>query len=138
MPQQPLLRLVKRWQRYRPKEDFSTVPRGTRGFYVLYTKKRGGAYEVHYIGVSGLGKRGRGRIDRRLRRHRKRKSDWTHFSFFEVHDNITAAEIREIEALLLQIFRDDTRMDLGNKQTGSRAFSALRRKKLWKDRSEQT
>lgn len=130
MPQQSLLRLVKRWQRYRPKEDFRSVPRGTRGFYVLYNKKRGGAYEVRYIGVSGLG--AKGRIDRRLRSHRRKKRDWTHFSLFEVHDNITAAEIRELEALLLQIFRHDRRVGLANKQTGSRAFSALRRNGLWK------
>jgi hypothetical protein len=127
MPQLSLLRLVKRWQRYCPKG--TTVPRGTRGFYVLYNKKRGDRYEVRYIGVSGLGKKGR--VDRRLRSHGRKKSDWTHFSLFEVHDNITAGEIRELEALLLQIFRHDNRVQLGNVQKGSRAFSALRRHRLW-------
>lgn len=129
MPQQSLLRLVKRWQRYRPKEDLREVPRGTRGFYVLYNKEGDGHYEVRYIGVSGLGNRGR--IDRRLRSHRRKRRDWTHFSLFEVHDNITAAEIRELEALLLQIFRHDKRVGLENVQKGSRAFAALRQKKVW-------
>jgi hypothetical protein len=129
MPRQSLLRLVKRWQRYVPKRDIGKVPRESRGFYVLYGHKRGGRYEVRYIGISGVGERGR--IHRRLRSHRRRKADWTHFSFFEVHDNITAHEIRELEALLLQIFRDDSRIELANLQTGSRAFTTLRHRKMW-------
>jgi len=129
MPKQAPLRIVKRWKRYRSKDDIRSVPRDTRGFYVLYSKGRGERYEVRYIGVSGLGMRGR--VDRRLRSHRRKKRDWTHFSLFEVHDNITAAEIRELEALLLQIFRHDPRIGLANVQVGSRAFSQLRREKLW-------
>jgi hypothetical protein len=71
-----------------------------------------------------------GRADRRLRSHGRKKTNWTHFSLFEVHDNITASESREREALLLQIFRHDDRVQLGNIQKGSRAFSMLRRHKL--------
>jgi hypothetical protein len=137
MTQQSLLRLIKRWKRYRPRDEIGAVPRGTRGIYVLYSKKgRGERYEVHYIGVSGLGERGR--IDRRLRSHRRKKPDWTHFSLFEVHDNITREEIRELEALLLQIFRHDDRIKLVNVQKGSRAFSRLRRAKVWQDVSDPT
>ena|SRR5215472_6640911 len=129
MPKQSPLRIVKRWKRYRPKEDIHGIPRDTRGFYVLYRKGRGDRWEVRYIGVSGLGERGR--IDRRLRSHRRKKTDWTHFSLFEVHDNITREEIRELEALLLQIFRHDPRIGLANVQKGSRAFSQLRRQRMW-------
>jgi hypothetical protein len=132
MPQQAPLRLVKRWRRYRPRADWSAVPRYTRGFYVLYKRSRGERYEVTYIGVAGLGQKSRG-IRSRLRTHNRRKPGWTHFSLFEVHDNITAEEIRELEALLLQIFRHDPRVGLSNVQTGSRKFSALRRDKAWKD-----
>jgi hypothetical protein len=135
MPQQAPLRLVKRWQRYRPRSQWSTVPRDTRGFYVLYGNVRPKTGRVKhadatYIGISGLGK-GSG-IRSRLRRHNQRKRGWTHFSFFEVHDNITGDEIRELEALLLQIFQHDSRVGLSNLQTGSRKFSALRRNKQWK------
>jgi hypothetical protein len=130
MPKQAPLRIVKRWKRYRPKDEIHRVPRDTRGFYVLYSKGRGERYEVRYIGVSGLGKGGR--VHRRLRSHRRKKDDWTHFSLFEVHDNITAAEIRELEAMLLEIFHHDPRIGLANVRTGSRAFSRLRREKLWK------
>jgi hypothetical protein len=109
------------------------APRGTRGFYVLYKRVRPNRgrvsrADVVYIGISA-GDRG---IRYRLRSHARKKPGWTHFSFFEVHDNITAEEIRELEALLLQIFRHDPRIGLSNVQTGSRKFTALRRDKVWK------
>jgi hypothetical protein len=61
----------------------------------------------------------------------KNKKDWTHFSFLEVHDNISAEEIREIEAMLLEIFCDDPRIELSNLQTGSRKFRQARKAALW-------
>lgn len=134
MPLQSPLRTVKRWKRYVLRSKWSEVPRGTRGFYVLYVQGRAGYYEVSYIGISGAGGQG-GSIRSRLRSHQHRKDEWTHFSVFEVHDNITGAEIREIEALLLQIFRHDPRIKLSNIQTGSRKFSQTRKTALWKDRN---
>ena len=112
------------------------MPRYLRGFYVLYSKadvrgSRDSRVQVSYIGISGLGEKGKG-IYSRLRSHNRKKRGWTHFSFFEVHDNVSGQEIRELEALLLQIFRHDTRVHLSNVQTGSRKFSALRREKVWK------
>ena len=50
-------------------------------------------HEVSYIGVGGVGKKGRG-IRSRLKSHNRKKRGWTHYSFFEVHDNVTADEIR--------------------------------------------
>jgi hypothetical protein len=41
---------------------------------------------------------------------------WTHFSAFEVHDNIYEAEIRELEGLLRQIYSKDTRANSLNIQ----------------------
>ena len=61
-----------------------------------------------------------------------RKPDWTHFSLFEVHDNVTREEIRELEALLLGIFRHDARIELSNRQTGSRKLYELRKAAVWK------
>ena len=135
MPQQAPLRLVKRWQRYRPRGEWSAVPRDTRGFYVLYANVRPKTgrvkqADVTYIGISGLGK-GSG-IRSRLRRHNQRKRGWTHFSFFEVHDNITGDEIRELEAMLLQIFQHDSRVGLSNVETGSRKFRQVRKRDRWK------
>ena len=131
MPKQSLHRTIKRWKQYEPRKDRALVPKDTRGVYVLY-RQEAGNYEVVYIGVSGLGSAGGGGIHRRLRRHDKRiKETWTHFSFFEVHDNVTSEEIREIEALLLVIFRHDPRIQLTNKQKDSKKFLLLRRTSQW-------
>ena len=132
MPGQSLLRFVKRWRRYEPLEKWREVPRGTRGLYVLYRQKSADINEVVYIGVAGLGEITRGGIRSRLRTHTKRKKRWTHFSFFEVHDNVTRDEIREFEALLLGIFRHDPRIELSNKQTGSRKLYQLQRLTHWR------
>lgn len=132
MPRQAPLRTIKRWLRYELRGSWKLVPKGTRGLYVLYRKRRGELYEVSYIGVAGLGPTGGGGIRSRLKSHDLRKPDWTHFSLFEVHDNIDRDEIREIEALLLGIFRHDPRIQLSNKQTGSRKLYELRKASHWK------
>jgi hypothetical protein len=82
--------------------------------------------DLHWSCTTYIGIAGKGGIRGRLESHARHKRNWTHFSYFEVHDNISAEEIRELEALLLQIFRHDPRVHLSNVQTGSRKFSALR------------
>lgn len=139
MPRQSLLRLIKRWKRYELRAKWSDVPPGIRGLYVLYRKRRGTrdrakCYEVTYIGVAGISATRRGSVRARLKSHDRNKPNWTHFSFFEVHDNITRDEIREIEALLLGIFHHDPRIDLTNKQNGSSKLTQLRRLSHWKDK----
>lgn len=140
MPQQSIFRIIKRWRRYQARESWKSVAKRTRGLYVLYQNGSSGQYEVVYIGVAGLGKGGTGGIRGRLQRHNrpKRKKDgkkakeWTHYSMFEMHDNITRDEIRELESLLLAIFRHDRRIALTNKQQGSTRLYRLRRRVLWK------
>jgi hypothetical protein len=130
MPKQSALRIVKRWKRYEPRENYRDVPAMTRGFYVLYENhKAGNEYEVRYIGIGGLG--GKSAIASRIKSHHRRKPDWTHFSYFEVHDNISAGEIREMEQLLLAIFADDSRIRLTNIQKGSRNFREARKPAMW-------
>ena len=41
------------------------------------------------------------------KRSQTRSSKWSHFSFYEVHDNISEREISELEALILHIFHKD-------------------------------
>src|SRR4030095_2450290 len=135
MPNQSPLHFVKRWRRYQDRENWPSVPKNTRGVYVLYRSRPSGRFDVCYIGVSGLGPNGTGGIRRRLKRHVKKKKGWTHFSLFEVHDNITREEIREFEALLLGIFRHDQRIQLSNKQTGSRKLYQLQKTSNWDDKS---
>src|SRR5690606_32954607 len=114
MPEQAPFRLIKRWRRYQPRGDWSSVPNRTRGVYILYRSKGDKKYEVVYIGVAGVSATGRGGIKRRLRSHDRKKKGWTHYSFFEVHDNVFTDDIRELEALLLGIFRHDPRIKLLN------------------------
>src|SRR5437667_1131438 len=99
MPQS-LLRLIRRCAEYLPQEQSPQVPGGLRGVYVLYrqTRKRRSKkdqYDVVYVGLGGTGQRGG--IRSRLRSHRRTKKGlWTHFSIFQVWDNIRDEEIREL------------------------------------------
>lgn len=133
MPKQSLLNLIKRWKRYEPRQSWQHIPPYTRGLYVLYTCV-GKEHRVFYIGVAGIGATGGGGIRSRIKRHDLKfsKGKWSHYSYFEVHDNVGRAEIRELESLLLTIFRFDARIKLANKHKGSRPFTQLRRAIRWK------
>ena len=137
MPQQSPLRKIKRWRKYAERDTVSDVPRMTRGVYVLY-KERAGHYDVRYIGVAGLSVGGKSGVTSRLKSHARHKDDWSHYSVFEVHDNITSDEIRELEALLLGIFRDDRRVKLANTQLGSRKLRQIRVNASWEARRART
>ena len=63
----------------------------------------------------------------------KAKKDWTHYSFFEVHDNVSREEILELENFLLAIFRHDPRVELQNKVKSSKHMLNLRQKNAWLD-----
>ncbi len=137
MPLQSLLRIIKRWRRYEQRGDWRFVLPITRGVYVLYLLKRG-KYRVVYIGVAGVTKVQKSGIASRLRSHHKKRKNWTHYSFFEVHDNVSHDEIRELESFLLSIFRHDDRIGLENKQKSSKAFSKLRKTEAWRDALAKT
>src|SRR5690349_10190103 len=71
---------------------------------LLRWRPRPGRFDVVYVGLSRSGVRAR------LRAHARVKSDlWTHFSLFEVFDNVRDEEIEELEGLLRQIYRMDSR-----------------------------
>jgi hypothetical protein len=125
MPAQSLLRMVKSWVPYQLRSEVNLTPYKTRGLYVLYKKKGTKDFNVVYIGVAGLGKSGGGGMRGRLESHKRKCKNWTHFSLFEVHDNIMREEIRELESLLLGIFRYDSRIHLANAQKGSKKMYQL-------------
>jgi len=112
------LRLIKKWNGHLPKADVDSLPVGLRGIYVLYKHvKKTGAYNVVYVGMSASGKAGH--MKRRVRSHRKYKSGlWTHFSIFEVWDNIRNEEIKELEGLFREIYRKDSSANKLNVQRG--------------------
>ena len=112
MSTQPL-RLIRRCFELAPQADVDEVPAGIRGMYVLYRRYRArniadrgeGRFDVVYVGMA---REGGGGIRRRLRAHRRQKAaEWTHFSVFEVHDNIRNDEVEELEGLFRHIYRFD-------------------------------
>jgi hypothetical protein len=138
MPAEAPLRLIKSCRLYQERETCRVgrhIPHVTRGLYVLYKQgpknKSKKNFEVTYIGVGGVqstqAKTGvGGRIRTHDQRAREKKiKDWTHYSYFEVHDNISREEIRQLESLLLTIFRHDKRINLDNIQHGGSEFRKL-------------
>jgi hypothetical protein len=123
---------------YERRGDFRVIPPITRGVCVLYRQRvpngRAGKpiYEVAYIGVAGVAKEATTGVGGRLKNHAKNKAGWTHCSIFEVHDNVTGEEIRELEGLLLRIFQHDPRVELSNKQLAGKVFKKLAGKDVWK------
>ncbi len=118
-------KFIKRIAEFQEQALRTDVPDNTRGIYVLLNeldnaKKQ---YEVVYIGISG--RSNKAGIYARLDDHYKNKKGWTHFSLFEVHDNITNVELKELEALILCIYRGDPRVNKLNKQRRGEAFPEI-------------
>ncbi len=117
------MRLIKTALEYRPKREVEGIPRDLRGIYSLY-KKRGAFYDLVYVGMSGRN----GRIRARLKKHLDSKAtEWTHFSYYEVWDNISDAEISELEGLFRQLYRFDRKANRLNKQVTHRALVNVRK-----------
>lgn len=129
------LRLIKRCAEFRQKEDARQLPRGLRGVYVLYKQRRNRRkvrYDVLYVGMASLGRRGlRGRLLSHARSKRKGKL-WTHFSVFEVWDNIRDEEVGELEGLFRHIYRKDSAANSLNIQRGFRKLKPVRQNNLKK------
>ena len=110
---------------YRHITELEIVPKQLRGIYALY-QKRGKSYDLVYIGMSGKG--ANGKIRKRLFSHkRKRVGDWTHFSYYEVWDNITDTEIQDLEGLFRQLYRYDDRSNALNIQQSHKPLVKVRR-----------
>jgi hypothetical protein len=135
MPQSEL-RLIKRCVEYKPKEEVSSLPRRLRGIYVLYKQRRHRGkekYDVLYVGMASAGRRGG--IRGRLNSHLKKKGDfWSHFSAFEVWDNIGTDEVAELEGLFRHLYRRDTKANSLNVQRGFKKVAKIRQNDLnkWK------
>jgi hypothetical protein len=84
------------------RERVGELPHKTRGIYVLLKRIKPKGYEVVYVGMSATGVGGRLRVHDRSKR---KGPHWTNFSVFEVWDNISEPEIRELEGFIRHIFR---------------------------------
>ena len=120
-----VLYLIKKCGQWQPKDSYKLLPRGIRGIYVLLQRKGGSdIYNVVYVGMAAR----RGGIKSRLRRHVNSKSkEWTHFSLFEVWDNIPEATVDELEGLFREIYRKDARANRFNRQKRFKKLRLVRR-----------
>jgi hypothetical protein len=120
MPSHPCF-LIKRVAERVPRnpKQIYEIPDYTRGIYTLLNKRGGSKYDVVYIG------RATGEqvcFHSRISDHDKKKKGWTHFSLFEVHDNITKEVIGELEKLILHIYSQDSGTNMQNLQRRSSRF----------------
>ena len=124
-------RFIKRCAQWIPKSDSNLIPGGTRGIYALHHwRPRAQKYDVVYIGMAP-----RGGIRSRLRSHKKSATKiWSHFSVFEVWDNIGEDEVSELEGLFREIYRKDERANRFNKQKQCKRIRTVRNNNLvlWK------
>lgn len=118
------LKYIKRCAEFQPRTEIKSIPGGTRGIYALLElRPKLNKFDVIYIGMArGLGTGVKGRLRSHARSKRKGKL-WTHFSVFEVWDNISETEVAELEGLFRHIYRKDTRANRVNRQ---RSFKKLR------------
>jgi len=130
-----VLCFIKRSAEFLKQDEISKLPRGLRGIYVLYreqpskTKRR--VFDLRYIGMSTSG------IGGRLRSHKRSKrktGEWTHFSVFQVWDNVTNQEVSELEGLARHLYRFDPTASTLNIQRGYKRLRRVRDNKIssWK------
>jgi hypothetical protein len=131
-----VLRFIRRSAEFLEQDDIYKLKRNLRGIYVLYRKQptpkgRRLIFDVRYIGMSTSG------IGGRLRSHKRSKrktGEWTHFSIFEVWDNVTNEEVAELEGLARHLYRFDQTASTLNIQRGYKRLRHVRDDKVgnWK------
>jgi hypothetical protein len=109
-----ILRLIKRSAEFRSIDEVRDVPKRRRGLYVLYRRRlKAGVehFDVVYVGMARTGM-----LARLISHTKTKKQDWTHFSVFEVWDNVRDEEIVELEGLFRHLYRRDSKANRLNKQ----------------------
>ena len=112
-----------------PISDIAIVPPNVRGIYVLFHEQFDSkALDVVYIGMARGEKSG---AKARLKSHKSSKSKiWTHFSVYEVWDNISQDQVAELEGLFRQIYRNDSTANKFNIQKTYKPLQSIRRKSV--------
>jgi hypothetical protein len=120
------MRFIKSALEYRTIDEVSLIPKYLRGIYALY-QLDDNILDLVYIGMSG--KEQNGRIRSRLQQHTRGKSEsWTHFSYYEVWDNVTELEIKELEGLFRQLYRFSVTSNSLNRQQTHRPLVNIRKR----------
>ena len=128
------LRLIKNSLEFVPKAEITRVPIRVRGIYVLYRHRRkrnanGEPIEVFDVVYVGMARGNRTGVTQRLQAHRRNKGDlWTHFSVFEVWDNVREEEVEELEGLFRHLYRFDSKANSLNKQKSYKPLNRIRRR----------
>jgi hypothetical protein len=118
--------LFKNVMEYVPAAEVERVPNKTRGIYVLYKAGQGKRKSVVYIGMARGEKSG---AKGRLKAHRRHKANlWSHFSVFEVWDNITRDQVQELEGMFRHIYRHDAKANRLNVQKSYLPLVKVRKK----------
>ena len=122
MPSSPT-KFIKKCAQWVPKLNVNLVPHGTRGVYALLRfRPRVKKFDVVYIGMAATGG-----IRSRLRSHRISQTKvWTHFSIFQVWENVSEREVTELEGLFREIYRKDRRANRLNKQKKCKIIQDVR------------
>ena len=124
------MRFIKRCAEWIPKDERKYIPKNTRGIYVLFQKEGADTYNVVYVGMARGEKTG---MSSRIAQHAKSKRKgphWSHFSIFEVHDNISVDEVEELEGLFRHLYRKDSNANVFNKQKRHHKLFRVRNNKL--------
>lgn len=118
------LKFIKRCAEHIDKKDFKDLMKGLRGIYALFIKRpKLNSFDLVYIGMARTNMKGR------IRKHfnsMKKSKYWSHFSIFEVWDNISDAEIEELEGLFRHLYKKDSRANQLNKQKGYQKINKVR------------
>ena len=129
------LKLIRRCVEFCSVDKIAQIPHNVRGIYVLLNYQRvkqKDRYDVVYIGMARGAKSGAHSRLNAHKRSKKKKGKWTHFSLFEVWDNISESEIEELEGLFRHIYRKDSKANRLNLQRGFKKLAKVRRELPWK------
>ena len=131
-------RWFKRIAEFLPKAEIQRVPRRTRGLYALFRYcRKTKRYDVVYVGLAGGAKAG---VAGRLRSHARSTAKaklWTHFSIFEVWDNVWEHDVAELEGIFRHIYSRDGKANRLNVQRSFRPLKRIRIRDLdaWNSRA---
>jgi hypothetical protein len=121
--------LFKNSLEFLPVSEIGKVPARVRGIYVLYhQRKKSRAMDVVYVGMA-RGERS-GAKGRLIAHKRSKPNLWTHFSVYEVWDNINKSQVEELEGLFRQIYRHDSNANKLNVQRTYKPLRAIHRKSI--------